>query len=64
MKKKKVKTIYHIRLLFLIFDLYLFLFFFLSDKHTAVMYASEKGHVEVVKTLCDHDADLNIQDEG
>ena len=55
-----MKTIYHIRLLFLIFYLYLLLFFFLSRK-TALMHASEEGHVEVVKTLCEHDADLNIQ---
>ena len=59
--KKKVKTIYHIRLLFLIFDLYLLLFCFLS-RRTALMNASEEGHVEVVKMLCEHDADLNIQD--
>ena len=36
--------------------------FFLSEK-TALIKASENGHVEVVKTLCEHDADLNIQDE-
>ena len=59
---KKVKTIYHIRLLFLIFDLYLLLFFFLS-KQTALMWESRNGRVEVVQTLCEHDADLNIQDK-
>ena len=59
---KKVKTIYHIRLLFLIFYLYLLLFFFLS-KQTALIWASKEGYVEVVKMLCEHDADLNIQDK-
>ena len=58
-----MKTIDHIRLLFLIFDLYWLLFVVLSET-TALMFASEEGHVEVVKTLCEHDADLNIQDEG
>ena len=58
-----MKTIYHIRLLFLNFlFIFVIVLFFLSKK-TALIKTSEKGHVEVVKTLCDHDADLNIQDE-
>ena len=57
-----MKTIYHIRLLFLIFDLYLLLFVVLSGM-IALMWASEECHVEVIKTLCEHNADLNIQDK-
>ena len=57
-----MKTIYHIRLLFLNFlFIFVIVLFFLS-KFTALMWASDSGHVEVVKTLCEHDADLNIQD--
>ena len=43
--------------------IYIFFFFFLSG-WTALMSASEEGHVEVVKMLLANGADVNVQTKG